>query len=1322
MAERRVSMDATGKYSGKELPPESPFANPDSGNQVPPPNEPQPPQTRSIFENLSVPPQIFQTPNVFGNLPGSPNQPRPIQTGSVFARPPAPSGQPQTFQLGSTPFDFHSPIASTPIFGQPIPPSFVTPPPPGEGEAQREIKYLRALLEGEKSRTARYIEEKKQAWKEWEEMEQERDRLRDKLDNRPAPPAKQQPPGPPPTVFQFGSSPTIDYDPNELSRLRGQLEGARYKTARLEAEIKNAGIRHDDHTWKAKFTDSEVKRTWVADKYNDAMNEVHEEKSLRESTQRLLEDVAAENTRLRSCVGNPDRVLELQKDYDDLAKSNEEYERLDTERDELMEVVKEENKALRERIEQFEDANVDAIMDFSQLASRDREIESYKKQAEKLVTDHLKAIQAKDEAIAEVTAEHESFKRQAEKFIEGYHTTIKNKDEQIAKTQAESKKSSDKLGKFQTKTRDYIDRTKRTAQAQVHEITQLKRTAQAQAQEITQLKADAGKHASERYDSLKKEADEAIQAKDQEIGQLATANKSASDRFDALKKEADEVLQVKDQEIAQLATANRSASDRFDALKKEADEVFQAKDQEIGQLITANHNARAEYVALKEKADEAIQAKDQEIATATQSAKAERDALKKKADEAIKAKDQEIVTAKQSAKAERDALKKTAQATTQKGNATIEEQQRTIEAQELVIHNQKQELSNIGATRTEHQTQKENELAALRAEHTETLRRYTMCRDSLVKDEAKIEDLQKQLSGIGAAIEEHRVRAQAKDDEIAKLKSQIAETSNPNAEGQQSIRECDTKIEELQAENNDCYEIIDKFRIRLEEMDKEVAELSVQRAKGSSQHTPHSTTSTDGEEALRERDAKIEEQLKKLTAMEIALGESRAQKQAQDDEIAKLKDRERETSDRNASANEIGGTEAARKPEETVKDLEKKLAEAEAELKESRAQEQAAESALAEFQAEYTKLFDEYTTLKAEGQEDKRKIGLLNRKLSDHGAEFEEYRGKYDVHSQKMAELMREVREAKGKVIASAKTEKQLEKDLEAREQTISNGRKDVTELKNKVQKLEAQVKLQEAEKAEARQYLGDMQMGSEDSLVTQIQILSTFYKKQHADQQVAFDQQRAQDAEAADRSFALLDEAKAGLEADVYQLQAWIDDMRQRKADDEEEAKVRKNEDTTEDEVSATADHASSNESGSPLFRPQPPSEWATSSKSQEKRAMTTTTGTQTQPETQPESKPDKEQEKEPGTAEGGSNSMPADKPIPVCLRLLYYLLALLVLLAFLFALGYGETDRREQAMWLKANDYTRWSGSGFSVWGRRDPGPSLPAWVCKEVSARRY
>ncbi|KAL8926190.1 MAG: hypothetical protein Q9208_003093 [Pyrenodesmia sp. 3 TL-2023] len=201
-----------------------------------------------------------------------------------------------------------------------------------------------------------------------------------------------------------------------------------------------------------------------------------------------------------------------------------------------------------------------------------------------------------------------------------------------------------------------------------------------------------------------------------------------------------------------------------------------------------------------------------------------------------------------------------------------------------------------------------------------------------------------------------------------------------------------------------------------------------------------------------------------------------------------------------------------------------------------------------------------------------RKLGLLEEQIADlrsrrgkgvseFEAATEQYREREDAQSKEIARLESELQNAMKKVKGSTSTAEELKKTLENRDTELTECHRKMEQLHDAQTEWRLKVAELKKENASASRLQGSEQNGSHVDLVNQIQQLKTSHDAKVAALQKC-DQQRIKEAEAAEaakQTFALLEEVKEGLEADVGRLHKRVEESRQKTTDLQEELEAYK-------------------------------------------------------------------------------------------------------------------------------------------------------------------
>ncbi|KAI4113894.1 MAG: hypothetical protein LQ345_005220, partial [Seirophora villosa] len=587
-----------------------------------------------------------------------------------------------------------------------------------------------------------------------------------------------------------------------------------------------------------------------------------------------------------------------------------------------------------------------------------------------------------------------------------------------------------------------------------------------------------------------------------------------------------------------------------------------------------------------------------------------------------------------------------------------------------------------------------------------------------------IEDQRRELNNTGTSFTEYQALVQAKESEIAALKSENikAVATMGNHEG----------------DMDNCHETIRDLQAAKKVLETEISELKAVRTV--------ETSNLDSPDQESGPDMEIQQ---KLTTLESALTESRAKETAQKSTITELQSHRTELSKSlDASKTEFEAT--VRGCEKQVKSLKKELAEV--------------------------------------------------------GAASDAYREKEQALNNELTDFKQQLQELSSECKASADLQKQLEREIENRDATISRAKQTIEGLKHELQELKALVKVYEEEQVEAENLWKGTETKHGPNFGREKRQLIEFYEKQLADQVTKFEKALHEKEENCEEALWELDEAQTELTTRVNKLGRHVEELREKTKGLEHELEACRKDAESKDEDTDRAngplrDNLSRfsisvspmgvgqrGRGGQPPRRPQEPygsdyddfddgrnddtddeepspqsrrqisdepvvsmgtgtvstqtddpprtSDCTTQTTSSSEPAVadvaiqakpskkytTTEMATQTERESiavvkrhdQSEIKPEIKLEGKSSVSSADTQTVPRQKTIPLWWRLLYYLLLCLTMLAFFGALWMCESARRERAMWREANDYTR--RAAFSVIGGGGTGMWKPAWFWKE------
>ncbi|KAL9006036.1 MAG: hypothetical protein Q9188_001214 [Gyalolechia gomerana] len=540
-------------------------------------------------------------------------------------------------------------------------------------------------------------------------------------------------------------------------------------------------------------------------------------------------------------------------------------------------------QTLRARDKTIEESKAREQAKDQQIIQLQAQLSVASSQSEPLNVDVIKAVQERNEAIAKYQAKEQALGQEMSELRANAEKRFKDV---IAHAEAEVAKRNTQIEEYKGKegVKDREIQTERIrATDKFHKLDNEHKAVRAQldsanaametkVQEITKLKAELSK-ASEPDTTLKAQLDEAIRAHVRQIegqkNELINASKTVEDLCGK--------MAAKDQEIWQLkADRSGTSSDEFNALKAGAEEEIEVRNRTIEDQKKDLAHARTAIEELRGK----VNAKDQEIVQL----KAERSSVSPDEYEAWKTQMEEA----------------------------IQERDRTIE--EL-----KKESTNQGIAIDEHRGReqaKDREIVQLKAERSSVSpNEYeawkTQMEEAIQARDRTIEELKKELANQGIAVDEHRGREQAKDQEIVRL----TDASNALKDAK------DQEIAQLAKERDDASEQVSFLRTTIEE----AAQHRDQKIKEQNEET---TT----EKPIHDRDQKIKEQNQEITKMGDTIDGLRLTVEAKVDEISKLNQRihkaEGESkvsaSAKNELENHIGDqTQTIEKRDQTIRDLHK---------------------------------------------------------------------------------------------------------------------------------------------------------------------------------------------------------------------------------------------------------------------------------------------------------------------------------------------------------------------------------------------------------------
>ncbi|KAL9011281.1 MAG: hypothetical protein Q9173_003863 [Seirophora scorigena] len=1146
-------------------------------------------------------------------------------------------------------------------------------------EFTKRDKYISSLLEGEQAKNHRLENEV-------EKLDKDKARLENDLDD-------------------FREEHDVAMDKcaaAELSEKTAteQLRGARYlrdKAEREKADLLKRIKRAEDQVGRAKKVIETLKPTGPIQP-NELMKRVQQ--GLAEAND-LVENTEEERDRFQLACG-------------ELEKCNEFLEKNNTELEAEKVVLSEEIEQLKTRVEEFEDGNCFRVVELTRLTGESNRFqadnEELRRHRQEIIDERNKTVETMSQQIAKITAEREDFDKQAEKFVNEQRQLVEANDLEIARITAEREEFGKEAEKFVNEQRQLVESkdleiaritAERQSVAKAGEqgdaekfVNEQRQLVEAKDQEIARITAEREEFGKE-AEKFVNEQRQLVESKDLEIARIAAECQSTTKAGEQGVRETNETIATHDQaELAKLRADLRSLSEQHEALKKEGRQLLRmlkernvAQNKRIAQLEAACKNGSKEV-------GEAIEERNQisQLEAACENydqldgSKDFEEAIEER-NKMIEAKDQEIARltdANKEIARLTDANKEIARLTDANKNAESHYNSLQKRAEEIVAE-----------------------------------------RDNQIQEQATtIEDQRRELSNAGTSFAEYQTLVQAKESEIAALKSE-------------NIKAAAT-IGNRAGDMDNCYETIRDLQAAKKVLETENSELKAARTV--------ETSSLDAPDQESGTDMEIQQ---KLAALESALTESRAQETAQKNIVTELQSQCKELSETLAASKtnfeaivqgcerqiesqkkemaEVGAAcDAYREMEQALSnelaDLKQQLQELSSKAKASAALEKQLERAIEDRDATIRGAGQTIEGLKHEAQDLKALIKIYE----EEQVEAKNlWKGKETKREPNLGEEKRKLIEFYEKRLADQEEEfkKKLHENEEDCEEAFWHLDKVQGELMTDVNKLERYVEeLREKTKGlehELESCRKDAKTKDEDTdrpngpLRDYLGRFSTSVSPMGVGQRGRVEQPRRRRRE------------RWGSDSEDTDDEEPIPRLRRQISD--ELVVSMGNASTQTDNPPRTSDCTTQTTSSS-----EPAVAEVSIQAKPSKRYTTSEMATQTERGSisdvkrhgQPEIKSEIKLEGKPSVSSAETQTVPRKKAIPLWWRLLYYLLLCLIMLAFSSALWLCESARRERAMWREANDYTR--RAAFSVLGGGGTGMWKPAWFWREplveMSTRYY
>ncbi|KAL8959781.1 MAG: hypothetical protein Q9193_003408 [Seirophora villosa] len=947
---------------------------------------------------------------------------------------------------------------------------------------------------------------------------------------------------------------------------------------------------------------------------------------------------------------------ELQLVCDALTKSNTNYENDNAEFDTVKAKLHEEIQQLKTRVEELEDGNCLGVVEMTRLTGESNRFQADNEELQRQRQEISDERNTKDQEIAKLTAERAVFNKEAQSFVNEQRQLVEAKDREIAKITAERKD-------FEKEAEKFVNEQRQLVEAKDLEIAKI--TA-----ERKDFEKEAGKFVNEQR--------QLVEAKDQEIARITAECQSVVKAGEQGVRESSKTIANHDQtEIAKLRADLTNLSEENENLKKEGRELLGklkernvAQNKRIAQLKPACENGSKDVgEAIEERNqvsqlepacenygqlngskdfEEAIEERNKIIEAKVQEIARLTDANKEIA--RLTDANKEIVRltdANKYAESQYNSLQK-------KVEEFVAERDNKIQEQATTIEDQKQELNNAGNSFADYRAlvqAKENEIAALKSEN--------------IKATVTMGNHKGDMDNCHETIRDLQAAKKVLETENSELKAAgtVETSSGPDVEIQQKLAALESALKDSRAKETGQKSMI--------------TELQSQRTELSQTLT---ASQTKLETTVQGCEKRIESLKKELAEVGAASDAYREKEQALNNEVTDFKQQLQELSSKYKAS-----TDLQKQLERVLEDRNATNSRASQTIEGLKREVQDLKALVKAYDEEQVKAENLWRGKETKGEpnlgmEKRQLIGLYEKRLEEQATKFEKA---LDENKENFEEAFGQLDEAKTAITTNVnKLERHVE---ELREQTKG------LELELEICRKDAKSKDEDTDRANG--LLRDN--------------LSRF--------SVSVSPNRAR---------------KRGGNGQPRQ-HGWGSDY-DSSDDDADDEKPRPQPRRQISDESVVSMGTASTQTDNPPRTSDSTTQTTSSSGTAEaevamqakpsKRYTTTEMATQTERESisdvkrhdQPEIKPEIKLEGKSDVSSADTQTVSHQKTIPLWWRLVYYLVLCLTMLAFVGALWMCESARRERAMWREANDYTR--RAAFSVVGGGGTGMWKPAWFWKE------